>query len=125
MYDSNTFDKNDMLEWEKQPISTKTNWLPAKAYFKDLIKATDTYLQNVGRNTSSRNRYESASNIADAGDEIREYIARIATTAQGNNHASQFNAMAAQIKVLTEAVEKLSAGARSSNENVNPNTARP
>jgi hypothetical protein len=124
MYDSNTFDKNDMLEWEKQPIRVKTNWEPAKAYFEDLIKATDTYLQNVGGNTSSRNRYESASNLADSGDEIREYIARIATAALGNNSNSQFEAMAAQIKALTEAVAKLSTNAKSGDENAKPNTAR-
>ena len=90
----------------------------------DLIKATDTYLQNVGGNTSSRNRYESASNLADFGDKIRIYIARIATAAQDINSNSQFEVLAAQIKALTKAVAKLSTGAKSGDENANPNTAR-
>jgi hypothetical protein len=48
MYNSNHFDKNDMLEWEKQPNATKTKYNSAKDYFEALVKVTDTYKQNAG-----------------------------------------------------------------------------
>jgi hypothetical protein len=48
MYDSNHFDKNKMLAWEKQPTATKTDYNAAKNYFKALVKATDTYKMNAG-----------------------------------------------------------------------------
>ncbi len=48
MYDSNHFDKNEMLDWEKQPTATKTDSNAAKNYFEALVKATDTYVMNAG-----------------------------------------------------------------------------
>jgi hypothetical protein len=48
MYASGRFDKQEMLEWEKQPDITKTNYTLAQACFKDLVKATDTCDQNAG-----------------------------------------------------------------------------
>jgi hypothetical protein len=113
-----------MLKWGQQPVVTKTNWEPTKAYFEDLIKATDTFLQNVDGNNSGRNRYESASNLANVGNKICEYIAKIATAAQGNNSNSnnQFEAVAAQIRAPTKTVSKLSPGQKIGDENKNPNT---
>ena len=43
MYDSNRFDKQEMLTWEQQPVATKTDFQLARAYFEHLVKATDTY----------------------------------------------------------------------------------
>ena len=64
--------------------------------------------------------------MADIGDEIREYIANLASAAAGGaaqeqaantmGTTSQFDAMAAQIKALTDTVAKLV-----SKENKNPN----
>jgi hypothetical protein len=48
MYNSNHFDKNNMLEWEKQPNATKINYDSTKDYFEALVKATNTYEQNAG-----------------------------------------------------------------------------
>ena len=42
MYASGRFGKQEMLEWEKQPDNTKTNYALAQTYFKNLVKATDT-----------------------------------------------------------------------------------
>ncbi len=75
MYNSNHFNKNDMLEWEKQPNATKTNYDSAKDHFEALVKVTDTYEQNAGGGTAGRNKYKPANQLADYGNEIREYIA--------------------------------------------------
>jgi hypothetical protein len=48
MYDSNHFNKNEMLAWEKQPTATKTDYDAAKNYFEALVKAMDTYEMNAG-----------------------------------------------------------------------------
>ena len=48
MYDSNHFKKSEMLEWEKKPSVTKTDYIAAKNYFEELVKATDTYAQTAG-----------------------------------------------------------------------------
>ena len=42
------YDKSKMLEWEKKPSVTKTDYIAAKHYFEEIVKATDTYAQNVG-----------------------------------------------------------------------------
>jgi hypothetical protein len=70
MYDSNHFDKNEILDWEKQPTATKTDYNAAKNYFEALVKATDTYVMNAGGGTTGRNKYESANQLADYGKEI-------------------------------------------------------
>ncbi len=129
MYDRNHFDKNKMLAWEKQPTATKTDFDAAKNYFEALVKATDTYEMNAGGGTTGRNKYESANQLADYGNEIREYIAKIvgvsvgAASSQAANAdatTKQFAEMAAQIKALTAAVTQLAA----TKENSNPNATR-
>jgi hypothetical protein len=114
MYDSNTFDKNDILEWKKQPST--------KEYFNNLTKATDMYyLQNVGDNTAShQHKYESANNMVDVGNKIHKFIVKIATAAQSSNASNQFDAMAALIKALTKTISKLSTGQKN-DEYKNPN----
>jgi hypothetical protein len=44
-----------------------------------MVKATDTYKQNAGGGTARRNCYESANQLAKYGDEIREYIQKLAS----------------------------------------------
>ncbi len=133
MYGSNHFDKNKMPNWEKKSTAVRSNYNNAKTYFEDLVKATDTYEQNAGGGTTSRSKYESANQLADCGNDIRDYIAKIASAAAANSdHAAntqakntQFEAISAQIKALTEAVAKLTAkksSAEQDSENVNPNT---
>ncbi len=115
-----------MLDWEKKPWVTKADYVAAKDYFEELVRVTDTYAQNAGGGTAGRNKYESANQLADIGNEIREYIANLASAMSGatqeqaaNTMAkpNQFNAMAAQIKALTDAVAKLAAA----KENKDPN----
>ena len=108
MYDSNHFEKSEMLDWEKKPTIIKTNYNDAKDYFEALVKAANTYVQNAGGGTAGRNKYESANNMEDIGYKIHEYIANLASAAADGatqEHAAntmsktnQFDAMAAQIK---------------------------
>ena len=119
MYASGRFDKQEMLEWEKQPDITKADYTLAQAYFETLVKATDTYEQNAGTKPS---RYESANQLADLGDEIRGYIQKIA----GNNTEDAANvqtkeklaSLEAQISKLTETMTVLAASMNK--ENVQP-----
>ncbi len=68
MYASNHFDKNKMLNWEQQSIAIKTDYMLAKQYFKVLVKATNTYKQNLGVGTAGQNKYKSANQLADCGE---------------------------------------------------------
>jgi hypothetical protein len=123
MYNSNHFNKNEMLDWEKQPTATKMDYNTAKNYFEALVKATDTYVMNAGGGTTGRNKYESANQLADYGKEIWEYITKItgvsASSQAANTDATtkQVAEMAAHIKALTEAFTQLAA----MKENANPN----
>jgi hypothetical protein len=63
MYNSNHFDKNKMLDWERQATAVKTEYMLVKQYFKTLLKATDTYEQNVGGGTAGQNKYKSANQL--------------------------------------------------------------
>ncbi len=64
-----------MLDWEQQATATKTNYKLAKQYFEALVKATNTYEQNSGSGTACQNKYKSANQLVDCGNEIRNYIA--------------------------------------------------
>ena len=131
MYDSNMFDKAEMMEWEQQPINIKTDYPLAKQHFELKVKAHDTYLQNSSSGATGRNKYESANNMADIGDEIKDYIAKIASSAVTNNDVvtnmreadkrkdAEMANMSAQIKQLTAAVAKLA-----SREKADPNQNR-
>ncbi len=126
MYDSNHFEKSKMLDWEKKPSVTKADYIAAKDYFEELVLATDTYAQNAGGGTAGRNKYKSANQLADIGNEICKYIANLASAMSGATQeqaantmgkTNQFDGMAAQIKALTNAVAKLA----TTKENKNPN----
>jgi hypothetical protein len=84
---------------------------------------------NAGGGTTGHNKYKSANQLADYGNEIRKYIAKIAGVSAGaaSSQAAnadvttkQFAEMAAQIKALTAAVTQLAAP----KENPNPNATR-
>ena len=82
MYASNTFDKKEMTEWENKPVAIKDDFAQAKLYFEGLVKDYKTYEQNSG-GTTGKSKYDSAlqTRKADKGNELREYIAKIATAA--------------------------------------------
>jgi hypothetical protein len=63
-----------MLTWEQQPHNTKTDFDLAKAYFEAIVKATDTYEQNIGGGDAKHNKYKSANQMADYGNKIHNYI---------------------------------------------------
>ncbi len=80
MYDSNMFDKAEMMDWEQQPTNINTNYpLANKLHFELKVKVHGTYLQNSNSGATGCNKYESATNMADIGDEIKDYIAKIAS----------------------------------------------
>jgi hypothetical protein len=128
IYDSNRFDKQEMLTWEQQPQAIKTDYVEAKMYFERIVKATDTYEQNAGGGTAGRNRYESANQMADYGDEIREYIQQLASagatsatdTAANIQTKDKLSTMEAEIKKLTATIAAM-ATKLTNNENRDPN----
>ncbi len=127
IYDSNRFDKQEMLTWERQPTATKTDFDLAKAHFEEIVNATDTCEQNAGGGTAGRNRYESANQMADHGDEIHEYIQQLASASAANNAAdsaanvqttNKLTTMEEEIKKLTATIASM---ANKLNNNHNPN----
>jgi hypothetical protein len=128
IYDSNRFDKQEMLTWEQQPPAIKTSYDESKTYFERIIKATDTYEQNTGGSTAGRNRYESANQMADYGDKIREYIQQLvsagATSATGAaaniQTKDKLSTMEAEIKKITATITAM-ATKLTNNENRDPN----
>jgi hypothetical protein len=102
-----------MLTWEQQPQNTNTDFDLAKAYFEAIIKATNTYEQNVGGGNAKHNKYKSANQMADYGNKIREYIQKLASTsAAATNSAAndqtkdKLSAMENKIKKLHAIIEK-------------------
>jgi len=105
IYTSNNFDKQEMLAWEQQSLTTKQDYVQARMYFETIIKATDTYKQNSG---SKPQRYESANQLANLGDEIRGYNQQIAgnNTTEGAANVQtkeKLTTMEAEIRKLSEA----------------------
>ncbi len=136
MYNSNIFDKAEMMEWEQQPIATKTDYTLAKNYFERRVKAHDTYIQNSGRGTAGRHSYESANSMADIGDEIKDYIAKIASASVANHNTvanmhkagktkdAELALMATQFSQLTAAIAKLTANKENEHKVPNKNRGR-
>ncbi len=60
--------------------------MQAKAHFEAIVKAHNTYAQNSGGGTAGRHTYESANSMADLGDEIKDYIAKLMSTSVTNNN---------------------------------------
>ena len=73
-----------MMNWDNKPTIIKTNYAQAKLHFEQLVKAHDTYVQNSGGGTTGCNLYKSANLLADLGNEIKEYIAKLASTSISN-----------------------------------------
>jgi hypothetical protein len=124
IYDSNLF----------EPTLIKTDYTLAKAQFEALVKSHDTYAQNSGGGTAGRHAYESANSMADLGDKIKDYIAKLASTSVTNNDVlanirdtvrtkdSQIEVMAAQLKLLSDTVALLAKNAKPTDENRDPNS---
>jgi hypothetical protein len=116
IYVLNCFNKTEMVTRENKPIIIKDNYAQAKAYFKNLVKDFETYMQNSGR-IASKMGYESTNHMADVGGEIRKYIQdipsstvadkeRTAELAANISEASrakdaQIDSITAHIKLLT------------------------
>ncbi len=82
MYTSSSFNKKEMIEWENKPKITKDDFDKAKLYFEGLVKDYETYEQNSG-GMMCKSKYKSANQAKEAkqGNELCEYIAKIASTA--------------------------------------------
>ena len=116
-----------MLTWEQQPPNIKIDYDKVKIYFERIIKATDTYEQNAGGGTAGRNRYDSANQMADYGDDIRVYIQQLvsvgavsATDAAANVQTKEkLSTVKAEIKKLTATIAAM-ATKLTNNENKDP-----
>ncbi len=117
MYASNHFDKKEMTEWENKPEDIKNDFNEAKTYFKGLVRDYEVYEQNSGA-TAGKHNFESVNQAteADRGDELCQYIARIAQAAvkqeeQAANirHSTKasMDSMAAQIKAMSDQIAQL------------------
>jgi hypothetical protein len=90
------------------------------------------YLQNSSSGATGRNKYESANNMADIGNEIKDYIAKIASSSVTNDDVvtnmceadkkkdAEMAEMSAQIKQLTAAVAKLASRGQQNTKNDDP-----
>jgi hypothetical protein len=95
----------------------------------------DTYLQNSSSGTAGSGKYESANNMADIDDEIKDYIAKMASASATNDDVvanmheadkkkdTEMADMAAQIKQLTASIAKLASRGQQNTENDDPNKA--
>ncbi len=118
-----------MLTWEQQPAATKTNYNLARAYFKRIVKATDTYKQNAGGGTAGRNRYKSTNQLSKYGNKIREYIQQLASAGKANATDNAINVqtkekltmMEGEIKKLTATIAAMAAK-MTNNKNQDPNS---
>jgi hypothetical protein len=129
IYDSNCFNKQEMLTWEQQPAATKMDYNLARAYFECIAKATDSYEQNAGGGTAGRNRYKSANQLAKYGNKIKEYIQQLASAGAANATDNAVNvqtkekltAMKGKIKKLTATIA-IMATKMTNNKNLDPNS---
>jgi hypothetical protein len=126
-YDSNKFDKQEMLMWEQQPALIKTDFDQTKVYFERIVKATDVYEQNSGSSSARGNKYKSANQMADIGNKLREWTQQIASNGANKEQAAntqgtkKIASMEAKIKKLTATISQM-ASKMNNNENSNPNT---
>jgi hypothetical protein len=94
---------------------------------RQLSKSTNTYKQNAGGGTTGRNRYDSANQMADYGNKIREYIQQLASagaakatdTAANIQTKEKLTLMEAEIKKLTTTIALMTS--KFNCENINPN----
>ncbi len=127
IYNSNRFDKQEMLTWEREPSVTKMDFTLAKAHFEAIVKATNTYKQNADGVITGRNWYDSANQMADYGDEICEYIQQLASagaakatdTAANIQTKEKLTSMEAEIKKLTTTIALMTG--KFNGKNINPN----
>jgi hypothetical protein len=116
-----------MLTWEWEPSATKTDFTLAKVHFEAIVKATNTYKQNAGGRTTGRNQYDSANQMADYGNEIREYIQQLASAgaAKATDKAANIQtkekliSMEAEIKKLTTTIALMTS--KFNGKNIKPN----
>jgi hypothetical protein len=121
IYESNQFDKNEMMIWENKDKLTKNNYAKVKLYFERLINNAETYAQNSGR-TAGKKGYESANQMANVGDMIRKYIQEIASATMADKEkstkwAASMNESAkkkdTKIKVMTMQIKNTHRGSSS------------
>ena len=72
MYASRQFTREVMIKWEDKPSADKT-WPDAKSYFEGEVAKEETY-RNNSNGTTADARYESAANITEQGDALRDYL---------------------------------------------------
>ncbi len=121
------------MEWESKPAPIKSDYKQAKHHLKCLMKAHDMYMQNSGGGSASRNNYNRAANMTKIGDEIKKYIAKLAYGSINNNDAlanirdtkrtkdMQIDAVALQLKFLSNTIALLAKSIKPGDEICDPN----
>ncbi len=117
MYSSNHFDKKEMTVWENKSITIKDDFVEAKLYFEGLVKDYEVYAKNSG-DIAGKHNFESANQAAkaDARDKQQKYISGITQAAVTQEEQvtniwdstnASFDAMVAQIKVMSDQIAQL------------------
>ena len=75
-----------MMDWKHKSTVIKTDYTRARAHFEALVKLHDMYAQNSQGGTTGHHAYESANSMANLGDEINDYIAKLVSTSITNNN---------------------------------------
>ena len=128
------FDKTEMMEWEQQPINmNQTRQKPLRTQGQGARHVPPEQQQRHSRTQ----QVKSANNMADIGDEIKDYIVKMASASVTNNDLLVANMceadkkkdtemadMAAQIKQLTASIAKLASRGQQNTENDDPNKNR-
>ena len=75
MYASRQFTREAMIRWEDKATADKT-WANAKSFFEEEVAKDETY-RNNSNGTTADSRYESAANLSEQGDALRDYLQSI------------------------------------------------
>ena len=105
MYESKNFDREQYVAWEKRPAATKT-WAGAKEYFEELTNDIDEYEANIG-GTAKRAKFESAANVDEGDDSLRQYFDSLAEAATADKeHIQQMSTTNSSMVTLSTTQQK-------------------
>jgi hypothetical protein len=105
MCESKTFAQEQYVAWEKRASATKT-WAGAKEYFEELTNDIDEYEANIGC-TAKQARFESASNVDEGDDSLRQYFDSLTEAAMADKeHIQQMSTTNSSMITLSTTQQK-------------------
>ena len=106
MYASRYFNREMMIAWEDKTTANKT-WATAKTYFEGETAKIETYQSNTN-SSSAEARYESAANMTDQGDALRDYLESLkaADSAQNIEYMQQMSSTQDKYQEQTKAKDE-------------------